>query len=565
MQTAEQNQVSRPLAVSEAAPRDRRVEAVFSALVLLAYFAVVLLCQHQSHATAIGFGSYPDECSHYITGLMMHDYLRAPGGQSPVAFARQFYLHIPLIGIGHWPPLFYLLQGGWMLVAGTSRRSDLVLIAMIAALLAFEVYRLSRPYAGRWGALLVGIWLLSVPVMRWSDDLVMVDVFAALTILWATVQFGRFLETERAWDSVWFGVLAGIAFLVKPAALCLAFVPILAIVLTGKYRLLRKPALWCGLPAVAILVVPWYAYTLPLAMYGHNTLKFGQQLAANFPLFFRQLWHECSFLGILGLVGVGIWVTRRRIRLTGVEAGLAVLPVAVFLSLVVAHVDLEPRYLLPAIAPLLVAASLALTSLLIHVEAPVRRKGLIGLVGLLVCTAAFAGMSHMPKLLDNASGVEDLASRALAAAPPAGTTMLVVAPTAAREGRIMAELAARSDQRERNVVVRATKLLADVDWNATSYTAQVQTPEQLMQLLDQSGIDLILIDVTGQIPSAWSHYDLAVRLPEVYPSRFQQIGAFPNAVAPVYRLYRVLPGLHPVPRPDLMLQKLNEKFEAGGK
>ncbi len=445
-----------------------------------------------------------------------------------------------------------------MLAAGTSRSSGLVLIALIAALLAFAVYRLSRVSGGRWGALLVGLWLLAVPVMRWSDDLIMLDVFAALTILWAAVRFGRFMETERWQDSMWFGLAAGLAFLAKPAALCLAFVPAMAIVLTGRYRLLRKPALWCAVPAVAVLVLPWYAYTLPLAFYGHNTLSFGQQLAENLPSFFRQLWDETGFLALFGLAGIGMWAARARRGLSGVEASLAVLPAAVLLSVVLARVDLEPRYILPAIVPLLVAASVGVTGILERAWGG--RYSWMGLAGLLACTAAFAGMSHLPRLLDNAPGVGELAERALDAAPETGTTMLVAAPTAAREGRIMAELAMRSKRRGRDVVARATKLLADVDWNATQYTAYAQTPEQELGILDHSGIDLLLIDVSGNIPSAWSHYDYAVQLPQLYPARFQEVGAFPAGASPVYRLYRVLPGLHPTPRTDLMVRKLNAKF-----
>lgn len=560
MKSAGQVPVATAPVAAPSNPPSRPFELALGATVLLTYFLLVLLGQRVTHAVAIGFGSYPDESSHYVTGLMVHDYLRAGMAESPVAFARQFYLHFPLIGIGHWPPLFYLLEGMWMLVAGTSRSSDLVLIAIIAALLSFELYRLSRPYAGRWGAFFVGLWLLMVPVMRWSDDLIMLDVFAALTILLASVQFGRFMETERARDSILFGVAAGLAFLAKPAALCLVFVPAMAILLSGRYRLLRKPALWYAVPVVAILVAPWYYYTLPLAFYGHNTLSLQQGLAENFPLFFRQIWYETSFLGVLGLVGIGIWVSRARKGLSGVEASVAVLPAAVLLSILVAHVDLEPRYIIPAIAPLLIAACVVPQTL-----ARIRQRTRIPLIALLIATTSFFGISRMPALLDNAPGVGDLASTALRTAPPTGTTMLVVAPTAAREGRIMAELAMRSSNRSLNVVVRATKLLADVDWNATSYKPYAQSPDEMLRILDRSGVDLLLIDVTGKIPSVWSHYDFAVELPSLDPARFQQIGEFPSGGAPVYRLYRMLPGLHPAPRTDLMLRKLNEKFGASSR
>jgi hypothetical protein len=65
----------------------------------------------------------------YVTGLMGYDYVRSGVSQHPVAYAYNYYLHLPMIGIGHWPPAFYVAETLWMLLVGTSRADVLLLIA----------------------------------------------------------------------------------------------------------------------------------------------------------------------------------------------------------------------------------------------------------------------------------------------------------------------------------------------------------------------------------------------------------------------------------------------------
>lgn len=527
-----------------------------------AYLCIVIACQRVSHATGIGFGSYPDESSHYITGLMVHDYLKSGLSESPVAYARHYYLYMPLLGIGHWPPLFYAVEAVWMLLFGISRGTVLVLVALITAACAYTLYRLANESVGRFGAFLVGLWFLALPAVRWSDDLIMIDVFAAVTIFWATAAFARFLQSGSARDSLIFGLLAGVAFWAKPAALCLAFVPPLAIAASRRYVLLRRPALWLCLPVILLLAGPWYLLTLRLAFYGHNDLGLVQQIVQSVPLFFIQLWSELGVLLVFAFAGLTVWFLKRRKQASAMENCLGVLPLAVLLSVILAKVDLEPRYLIPALAPLLVFAGVAIRGLL--QLAPVRgaRRWVVP-AGLGVCTVAFAATSRLPALISDSKGVEALASQTLTAAGSHGTTILVAAPTAAGEGRMMAELAMQSTRRPFHVIVRGTKLLASMDWNATTYQSCCQTPDQMLDVLDRSGVDLLAIDTTGKPPTAWSHYDLLLTLTTLHTDRFRQLGEFPQQENPTYRLYRVQPARQHEPRPDLMRKKLDEKFSSG--
>src|SRR5205823_3692724 len=91
--------------------------------------------QRASGAFEAEFSGYPDEASHYMSGLLVRDYISAGFPADPWGFAQNAYLHYPYIGIGHWPPLFYALEGVWFLLFSSSRISALLFVATITAVL----------------------------------------------------------------------------------------------------------------------------------------------------------------------------------------------------------------------------------------------------------------------------------------------------------------------------------------------------------------------------------------------------------------------------------------------
>src|ERR1051325_9100792 len=77
------------------------------------------------------FGRYQDEGMHYITGLLVHDFVASGHWTHPMAFAKEYYVHFPKVGLGQWPPLFYVIQTAWTLVFGVSRQSVLFLMVVL--------------------------------------------------------------------------------------------------------------------------------------------------------------------------------------------------------------------------------------------------------------------------------------------------------------------------------------------------------------------------------------------------------------------------------------------------
>ena len=119
-------------------------------------YAAVFLCLSYSCCSApvarerLGaeFAANADEPAHYVTGLMVHDYLARGFPSNPLEFAREFYSRYPKVAIGHWPPVFYIVQALWTSLFTASRASLLLLMAAISAALLTLTYWLAARYFG---------------------------------------------------------------------------------------------------------------------------------------------------------------------------------------------------------------------------------------------------------------------------------------------------------------------------------------------------------------------------------------------------------------------------------
>ena len=72
-------------------------------LAFLMFFAFAVVLQAWHGAYSAEFSGNPDEPAHYVTGVMVRDYLASFPWHPPMPFARDFYDHYPIVAIGHWP------------------------------------------------------------------------------------------------------------------------------------------------------------------------------------------------------------------------------------------------------------------------------------------------------------------------------------------------------------------------------------------------------------------------------------------------------------------------------
>src|SRR6201992_1907196 len=103
--------------------------AISSALVAIAFLLVCLFVQSSTGAWDASFDAYPDEAGHFVGSVMVRDYLASGLSSNPNHFALQYYNHYPFFGIGYWPPLFYMVSGLWLLIAGVGRLQALIVSA----------------------------------------------------------------------------------------------------------------------------------------------------------------------------------------------------------------------------------------------------------------------------------------------------------------------------------------------------------------------------------------------------------------------------------------------------
>src|SRR4051812_10894832 len=65
------------------------------AAIVLVFLSLVVALQVASGAYKSEFSAYPDEPSHYVTSLMLRDYVAHFHFESPIKFAKAYYYHYP--------------------------------------------------------------------------------------------------------------------------------------------------------------------------------------------------------------------------------------------------------------------------------------------------------------------------------------------------------------------------------------------------------------------------------------------------------------------------------------
>ena len=484
--------------------------------VLAAGFAVAAGLQWKSGAFESDWSADADEPAHYVTGLMVRDWAAGGFPWPPMRFAEQFYDHYPKVGLGHWPPLFYLVQGAWTLVFSPSRVSVLLLMAALAAWLAADVFQLLRrevsPGAGLAGAAI----LLTLPAIQASSRSVHTEILTTVLILRAAVAYGAYLDDARWRDALRFGVWASLAILSKASGVILVAVPLAGILLTRRFGLLAKPSFWLPAAIVLTLCGPWYALAPgarheAVAPYGKP--RFAHWRVAGLAGDWNSvapfwLW-PFSAAGAMGRTS-GLWAA-----LIGVVAGatagrLGILP-------------WEARHLIYA-TPALVALAAAGAAL---APGRVRRWAVMPAASVLCLVNVY----RMPA--KSSRGYVEVA-RGL---PPDGP--ILICADAVGEGALIAEVAMRDSLAVSyptgHVVERASKLLARSSWQGGRYELLARTPEEALRRIEESKARLLIVDMSGDVPE---HVRMVIRALEKTPQHWRRTGSYsgPTGQIGIYRL-----------------------------
>lgn len=510
-------------------------------LIFALLMAAVVTLQWLAGAYSSELSGYPDEPAHYVTGLMIRDYIASGFATTPVQFAETFYIHYPKVAFGIWGPLLPTVEGVWMLLFSPSRASLLFLMALITALLAFTLARVVGREFGPYAGVGSGLLLISLPVVQLNACMTMADNLCALMQVWAFLCFGRYLDSQRRRDAVWFGLFACLSILTKINGVALVLLPPLALILSRRVALVKSRNFW--IPAVMVLVIagPWQYFSFRLVN-GIGERQVSWSIAsAYFPMFLNILG---PWLLPFALAGFYDRVIRPfpAGKVEGLWAAAGAMPVAFWVfHAVVPSAGAEPRYTAAVVAPILMffVAGVAWVASLV----PPRRLPLPVRAGVLALGAAcvFAATTFsIPRKLSY--GFSELAEE-LVNRPELRDTAWLISSGAQGEGMLISEVAMR-ERRPGHILLRSTKMLATVDWDGGRYESLLSTPEQSLAYLESVPVRLLIVDRNpGGHPLA--HQASLLKMLAQYPDRWQLIGTYPRAVpvtAPHSRIevYRLL-------------------------
>jgi hypothetical protein len=492
--------------------------------------------QWRTGAFAVEFGGHPDEAAHYVTGVMLRDYVAAGHFAHPRAFVEGYYAHYPKIGLLMWPPLFHITEAIWTLIFNASRTSALLLEAFLTALLATSIFSVVRRRYSPFMALAAGVLFVLVPLVQISTQTVMADGLVALLLFWAAICMIRYLERERTRDAVLFGVCAALAFATKPNGVALVLLPIFAILITRHFYLLKRPGLYYAAAIVLVFGVPWQviSYKLITPTMGpqpHLTLLERLQPA----LFYVRVLPPAFGWGLLPffLVGLVVFLARlwRGDRSDMVLSG----SLALLLSVLIFHCALrlyESRYMVSAIPPMILFTVAGFDWVARRIQIPsvplAARSGVLaGIVFVLMVAQSFS-VPHKPYW-----GFDQASQYLLAHKDYQGAGFLIVA-NASGEGAFIAEVVTH-DSRPDHFVLRSTKVLVSTNWFGTSYERLYPTPEALRKFLDDAPISAVVLDMNPPDPSAGApeldQYQLEQSVAQTVGSdpTWQLVDSFPHS------------------------------------
>lgn len=468
-----------------------------------------------------------------VTGLFVRDAILqtieyGAGGfhGSPVEvgkeFADEYYSHYPKIGLGVWPPLFYLVQSAWTLSFGASRTALLLLMCILAGGLGLVVFRALREEYGALPAATAAVVLLSLPLVRGQYSMIMAETLSALLMFWAMLCFGNFLDREKRSDALWFGICAALAILTKGTGLALVLAAPLALCFTRKFHLLRRPAFLLAVLIVVIVAGPWTWATRNLGKGGWLQPEPSWSFTREALLYYAgkfgvALGFLYAFAGALGVV-IKVRASAPH-RGRWAAAGALVLSVLVFQS--IAPVGLEARHLIPALPAALMFSVAGLAwmvrrAMRLAPEEPLSRSApwLAAVIILALPTVLF------PIRKKDCSGFGPLAETVLKQAAPAD--VVLVSSDATGEGMFIAEVALQ-EKRPGHVIQRASKSLAGSTWSGSGYAPAFEKDEDLLAFLTSGKIQYLVLDDAGLGPKRREHHDQLKRLVEKHLEHFQPL------------------------------------------
>jgi hypothetical protein len=501
------------------------------AVVFLLSLLLTLAWQWRGNAYASEWSGDPDEPAHYVTGLMVHDYIANRMPAAPMVYANRYYDFYPKVALGHWPPMFYVIQAAWMLLFTPSRISLLLLMATLGAVWLTASYAVVASLFPPWMAWLSVAFLSATFDFQSSSRMVMAEIPTALFTLLALVFLARYLDSSgsrQAWREVaWFSVASLFAVLTKGTGIALAPMLLLGVLIGRRWRAVRSWSFWLAPVSVAVVAAVWYL-AAPAALH---------QKVATLGGFGRLRWfrigetldHWMFSLGWAGsALALGGWLRNAWGIASGSEKrGLWVVTVIFLPVTVVCRMEFGPwetRHLLTTLPLLMLCEWDGVTWILSSVP-PFRKIGWAVAAAALAVTA-IRSVSTMPPKVH--LGLDRVA-RDLVSAPEYARDRFLILSDPQGEGAFIAEVAAH-EKRPGHIVERGSKILAEENLMGNRFRLFYTTPEELMRFFEKTPHRIVIVDGVEEGAPFMSLVRETIRR---NPGRWQHLGTYPRAGAPL--------------------------------
>ena len=421
---------------------------------------VLLMLQIWGGAYRAEFMGHADEAAQFVSGLMVYDYLATLPRENPIDWAGQYYLHYPKVAIGHWPPGYPAIEGLWWLMLGPSRVTAMLLqwlIGVVALTLLFRLCRsvLSLPVT----AMIIGL-TIAAPVFQESMQQTMADLCC---LLWSVLLMQAAVRlVERQDQTASFLVVLWLiaAALTKGTAVCLAPVPLVALLASGRPIRIPNRVLVAGTGCL-LAAGGWYFSVGGVRAWG------GMSFDVPWP---GGLIGHLAGWGFLALAVLGL----RRQPLALVAGSVIVCTLGV--SFVVRAMR-EDRHWIIVLPAILILSGLAVSRF---------RRPWAAACLLLPALALFPYYRY-----HQTSSEFGILLRQLAR-----PSRMLVSSGRWGEGAWIA-VSSLAEQRPTSFIARATKVLAETGWSGEGYRLVTTTQAQVSRRLDELALDVVILHTPG--------------------------------------------------------------------
>lgn len=483
---------------------------VLGFLVLTALLAVLVVIQQRASGAYLAefSATQASEARHFVSGLAVADYL-GTGAPAPGPFLQDYVLRFPAFDPADFFSLYYVVEGLWVSAFTPATPSVLLLSAFLAALLVVGAGWVAGQALGALLGVTVGALMIAAPPLREASVVVGLDLPMALFALAAALAYGAYLIHGRRRDALLFTLAAAGAVLTEPAGLALVLLPPFALLLSGRWRLLRSASFWLPLVALGLLAAPQLlASGAPGRAF--PSVVTPQALASRLDAVGAGIGG--AFLVFAGIGAIFASVRRwRGASSASAMVGLGALAAALLTGVALGLVAEPP--IVPLLAPVMALAAYGLMSLLGLLSsdwATIR-----ALVAMLILLAA--GMPGQLQQVRKAPVGMDEAAQDILARDQAQPVVMVGADEKGEAALIAAM--AQHDRGRRSYVVPASR--------QTALTATAPDRGAVLARLDGLAVSFLVLD-TSPAAQARPATRALMAIVEADPDRFGLLGTFPR-------------------------------------